>query len=441
MGKSSGGAPATPDPTKLIGAQSAADKSSFNYQTDANRYATNGPDSSTSWDKKATFDQAGYDAAMGDWEKNNRQGTWVDPTNGTQTYDPITGELTTSGGKAGYWSGTGSDGTPSPDKANFTSYDWTQNTTLSPEQQKLHDLTQSSQVGQAGLLDALTGRLKDTYAKPVDYSGVNPLDNSYQQRLASLDPNSFNQKASDAAYNSAATYLDPQVKQQQQALEARLSEQGFVPGTPGYNQAMQNFQDTNNRQYAAARDSATTQGFSAGHQQFADQQSSLNSAIAAMMGTHSQGLSDLFAERSQPLNELNAIRSGNQVGAPSGSGTSGTSQGGAGTLAAPDVMGAYNAQYKSLLDKYNAGVNSDNADTQTAGQIIGAIASAFSDKRLKSNINKIGSTPGGHDVYEYDIMGHHSKGVMAQDVLDSPDYDAVSLDPSGYLKVDYSRVS
>jgi len=61
----------------------------------------------------------------------------------------------------------------------------------------------------------------------------------------------------------------------------------------------------------------------------------------------------------------------------------------------------------------------------------------FSDRRLKTNIVRIGTTPGGHAWYSFDyIWGESSEGVMAQEVP-----EAAIVGPGGYLLVDYSKVT
>lgn len=74
------------------------------------------------------------------------------------------------------------------------------------------------------------------------------------------------------------------------------------------------------------------------------------------------------------------------------------------------------------------------------GALAGGVLGAFSDERLKSNIVKIGRTPSGLNVYEYDKFGKRERGVMAQEV-DKIIPDAVSMHSSGYLMVDYSKIS
>ena len=68
--------------------------------------------------------------------------------------------------------------------------------------------------------------------------------------------------------------------------------------------------------------------------------------------------------------------------------------------------------------------------------IIGAIP--WSDRRLKKDIRRVGQTDGGTPIYAYRYIwgGPIHLGVMAQDVP-----DAAVIDPSGFMRVDYRRVS
>lgn len=65
-------------------------------------------------------------------------------------------------------------------------------------------------------------------------------------------------------------------------------------------------------------------------------------------------------------------------------------------------------------------------------------AGAFSDRRLKSNIQPLGER-NGYQWYSYDIFGQPSVGVMADEVQKIKP-EAVSTHPSGYLMVDYGAL-
>lgn len=328
---------------------------------------------------------------------------------------------------------------------------WTLNTNLSPSQQAIFNADQASQLKQSGLLDKLTDRVGTATAKPVDYSGIQGDANSalqtalakYTGKLDKMDPMAFSQKASDAAYGQATRYLDPQVQQTQQALEARLGEQGFVPGTPGYKQAMQNFQDTNNRAYADARDRATTAGFSVGKDTFASDLAATQTGIGASMGganfsneSRQQQIAQLLAERNQPLNELNALRTGTQVQTP----TFNSGSTSAPNMQSPDVLASYQSKANSDLANYNAQVQSNNATLSSLGQL-GLAAGMFkwSDARLKTDINLLRVADSGVKWYTYLMDGEPQIGVLAQEVQEIFP-EAVSEMPNGYLMVNYAKV-
>ena len=85
-----------------------------------------------------------------------------------------------------------------------------------------------------------------------------------------------------------------------------------------------------------------------------------------------------------------------------------------------------------------------NPNYQSAGQAFlgGAMSGAslgasFSDRRLKRNIERIGTTPAGYPWYRFEYLwGEPGEGVMADEV--PPDW--VIQHPSGYAMVDYGRV-
>ena len=79
---------------------------------------------------------------------------------------------------------------------------------------------------------------------------------------------------------------------------------------------------------------------------------------------------------------------------------------------------------------------------QGAGQAVGTGLSMFtggggkSDRRLKSQIVRIGTHPCGLAWYEYMIDGRYDQGVMAQEAR-ALHPEAVSRHPAGYLQVRY----
>jgi len=72
---------------------------------------------------------------------------------------------------------------------------------------------------------------------------------------------------------------------------------------------------------------------------------------------------------------------------------------------------------------------------------LGGLGGMFSDIRLKEKIEKTGVSPSGIPIYEFNYIGSNSRysGAMAQDLLEiNP--DAVTMDTSGYYKVNYNNI-
>jgi hypothetical protein len=112
----------------------------------------------------------------------------------------------------------------------------------------------------------------------------------WSQQLANLDPFLFDQQGSDAMWNVSSRYMLPQQAAEKQAMESRLGEQGFVPGTPAYESALKQMLDSQGLAQADARDRALLAGREFGDQAFDNKSGALNSAIAAQLGLGELGL-------------------------------------------------------------------------------------------------------------------------------------------------------
>jgi len=84
---------------------------------------------------------------------------------------------------------------------------------------------------------------------------------------------------------------------------------------------------------------------------------------------------------------------------------------------------------------------------QDLGQAITGITGFLSDKRLKTNIVKIGNTSEGTNLYKWDWTDEGKRlagdqltiGVIAQELIDTQP-EAVSMGDDGFYRVDYARV-
>lgn len=136
--------------------------------------------------------------------------------------------------------------------------------------------------------------------------------------------------------------------------------------------------------------------------------------------------------QTQPLNILNALRSGNQVTMPQ----FGNVATGASIQAAPiyqataDQGAAEQAAYAQKMAGYGSMLSGLGS--------IGGAAITKSDRRLKENIEQIGSTPSGLGLYFFNYIGKSAKeiGFMADEV-EKIFPEAVSHDENGFAMVDY----
>jgi hypothetical protein len=129
-----------------------------------------------------------------------------------------------------------------------------------------------------------------------------------------------------------------------------------------------------------------------------------------------------------PLNELMAMLSGSQVNAPQFQMATPTQ------IQPPPIFQAAQA----------TATNANNTATSAIGGLAKMGAAAIplmSDRRLKENIVRVGATPAGVPVYEYNLLGSDERttGVMAQELLETQP-DAVSVGDDGFYRVDYSKV-
>ena len=232
-----------------------------------------------------------------------------------------------------------------------------------------------------GIRNSQLGFAGQKLSKPMDMSSVGDI--------------------ADKAYGTMTARLDPQWNQREQAEQTRLANQGLVPGGEAYGNAMREFNNARNDAY---------------------QQANLG-AISTMPQTYNLAESQYM----QPLNVLNSLRSQDPqfggAGQPTG------------------YMDAATAGGNYAGDLYNARVGARNAQTQGLTQAATTAAMLYmlapaSDRRLKSNIERIGTHPLGVGIYEYDIFDRHEIGVMADEV-EQVMPEAVIVGHDGYKRVAY----
>lgn len=273
---------------------------------------------------------------------------------------------------------TGSQTLIDPNGKAVTVPRYTANTTLSPAQQAIFDQTQNASLNLANIATDQTSKLGALLNDPFSFS---------------------NDEASQWAYDLASPRILKQQAQNQASLETQLVNAGIRRGTPQWDSEMSRLTNANTDQ--------------------------LNQL--ALQG-RSQAFGEALQTRNQALNEPIALASGTQIQSPNST----FAQTPQSQIAGVDYAGQVNSNYQNALSQYNA-------KTGALGGLFGSALSAipWSDARLKTDIKRVGSTNEGTPIYTYrykwDNVIH--MGVMAQDVP-----EARVEDPSGFYRVDYSKV-
>ena len=193
---------------------------------------------------------------------------------------------------------------------------WTATQSLSPDQQELYNYDVATSKGLGQLQQKGLGYVSGMLDKPFDTSSL---------ASTGFDPGQ--------SYQSAyMERLAPQLAQSRESTQAQLANQGVVPGTQAYENAMRVQAQKENDILLGA----TTQGFGVGQQ------------------ARQQGFQELAYQRNEPINTLNAVRSGSQVTGPSFVDSYNQA-----ATAGPDYMGA-----AGLTGQANqAAANATNAQT------------------------------------------------------------------------------
>lgn len=365
------------------------------YATQANRPNEITPYGTRTWTNNSSFDQGAYDKAMASYnsalanQQSQSQGYY------SQSYpgDPY----------AGYYPSNNqqTQNLVAPNAADFYSQgdNWTSNITLSPEMQALFDQQQKLQTGLFGAQDQALGRVNSMMGQGFDMSGVpqagTALDiNSLPQAGTALNPNSLPgfgdvydpTQSTNTATDAILSRVNPQLERDEASLRTQLANQGVSQGSQAWNNAMDELRRSKTDAYTQAglqgiglgmqqqgqtfgQQTTNRQlGTSEQNQQFT-QQNYLRQLAAALQGQqfgqqqglHTQGMQEQAYLRNLPLNELNALRTGNQVQQPQFGGFSQQA-----STAGPDMLGAAQGQY-------NAALGASNASNAGSAQMLGGL--------------------------------------------------------------------
>jgi hypothetical protein len=225
----------------------------------------------------------------------------------------------------------------------------------------------------------------------------------------------------NATFERGKAQIDPIVKQQRRDLAQQLADQGLPPGSEGFTEAMNRLDDSVARQYTDLS------------------QASIQTSEAV---------------RAQRFNEIASLLGRSQVGAGASFGQTAGAQ-----FSGLDLFGAeqqgLNRSFQQGLLSQQLKQSGKNALYSALGSVGAAVAPAAlsraapkvptaSDRNLKQNIKKIGTSDKGLAIYEFEYKNKalgdgRFQGVMAQDLLES-NPEAVISDKDGSLRVNYDLI-
>lgn len=339
---------------------------------------------------------------------------------------------------------------------------WQQSVNLSPEQQAIYNSQTAGSQMMQNTSNRLLGNVSNQMSTPMSMNGAPALQSSvgsngmpgYAGPVNGGDLSGLANKATQASYQNQMGLLQPQFDQDKTALSAQLANQGITPGSEAYNNAINNQSRQQAFSQTQAANNATLQGMQYQNQLFNQglQNANLqNTAQAGMFGqgmsnaqlnnnTNQQWLQNQLAVRNQPLNELNALRTGSQVSMPSFGGASGVQVNPTNTMAAQQMA------YQGQLNAYNAQAGQQSGTMNGLFNLGGMLGMGYmmSDRRLKKSIKRIGTGARGLALYSFRYIWHSDKspttvGYMAQEVRRVAPH-AVFDAGDGYLAVNLGAI-
>lgn len=210
---------------------------------------------------------------------------------------------------------------------------YSQTVTLSPEQQAAYnkDIAMNARLQDVGMQGV--GYVQQALNKPLSFEGMQQVGT----------PGEIQQAASDAAYQNAMRYVEPRLQRQQASLENQLANQGITRGSEAWNAAMQDAAAERANIYGQAQNQAYLQGLQGAGQ-----------AYQQALGARQQGISEAQTLRQEPINILNAVRTGAQLQSAQQPQVGTSSPGQLATWSGPDLLGATTAQGQYNQGLYNA---------------------------------------------------------------------------------------
>tara|TARA_R110000751_G_scaffold15768_3_gene50701 strand:+ start:2868 stop:4055 length:1188 start_codon:yes stop_codon:yes gene_type:complete len=286
--------------------------------------------------------------------------------------------------------------------------------TLAPEQQALFDSSNRVSQQYADTAESQLGQVTNTLQDPFTLAGLGAAP-------------TFDEAGRQRSLDAILARHNPQADRQRAALETSLTNQGFITGSQGFDDAFDQF-NRSETDFGLAAD------ISAGNEAARD--------FGLASSARDREINEILMQRNQPLSELATLSSGSQ---PQGPQFLNTPQG---QIAAPDFQGAAfasaNQANAGANQAYQGNLSAYNTNLQGLYGLGGAAAGAGgyaygkSDRRLKENIEKVGQLENGLPIYAYNFKGKPERqmGLMADEVAQVHP-NAVVMESDGYYAVNY----
>ncbi len=226
-------------------------------------------------------------------------------------------------------------------------------------------------------------------------------------------PTTDNEAVRNATFELGKRQLEPELKNQRDALARQLANRGIPIGSEAYNSEMNRLERSQGEQLNTL---------------------SLQSQL--------QGIQTAEVQRAARFNEISSLLGRSQVGSGISFGEMQSNYQGL------DLMGAEQSALNRVsqegIARRQAKAQIKAAQYQALGSATGGIASAFSDINLKTNIKFENKFKNHLPIYTFEYINKKHgdgrfEGVMAQDV-EKTYPQAVSVSSEGYKMVDYSQI-
>ncbi len=272
-----------------------------------------------------------------------------------------------------------------PDPTQPGGFRYTRDTTLSPEQQSLYDLSTNNQIASQRTAQGLQQGVRDSVSRPFSLSGIGGVERVEEGpspfSLGNVSTRDLygqqgyapqREQVVRSVYNQYQALRQPALDRQLSQLDTTLRNQGLLPGSAAYNTALQELRQAQSLEMNDLTERAVQMGgaeqsrlagidLAADQQGFGQRQTAYENSLNQIRDSLTQRLqtstfnntarqqevADRLLERNQPLAEYNAFQTGNQPTTPQFQGYGQTS------YQPTNVSGAANSQYQADADRAN----------------------------------------------------------------------------------------